>query len=260
MDIAMAQSDSVLTPAANGETQPSPVETLGRVILRPRAAFERMRDAKRGHWWLVFLVTVLAVALLAIATTMVQARMFQNISLPAGATQPGQSTTLQIVITLATGIIGALAGYLFRGVIVFALGLALGGRATFKQVVRMAAWSTLPVAIRKLVQATTSFVTGAFSMSGVSGLLSTREATSMPMFNLLLGSFDIYLIWSLALLGIGAAVTSKLSKGKSVVLVMVYLALAVGVTLALNVASGAVTGLLGEGFRLPGMRMGRPPR
>jgi hypothetical protein len=267
-----SESGNTSNAASENEVALSPLGTLTGVVLHPRATFEKMRQAERGHWWLVFVITVLAVILLAVATTTAQSRMMQGFTPPQGVEMPegaaasagaGTNATsgiLRVALTLTTGIVGAIVGYLLQTVVILGLGLVLGGKATFRQIFRMAAWTTLPVAIRKLIQAITSLVAGATPASGLSAALTIQEAYSMPMLNTLLSNIDIYTVWSMILLGIGVAVTSKLSKGKSIIAVAVYTVIALAALLALNAAGNAISGLLGGGFGFgmggPG---GRPP-
>jgi hypothetical protein len=252
--------------AAENETALSPLGTLTGVIMRPRATFEKMRQAERGHWWLVFAITVLAVILLAVATTTAQSRMMQGFTPPQGTEIPegavvsgtGANATsgiVRVALALTTGIVGAIVGYLLQTVVILGLGLVLGGKATFRQIFRMAAWTTLPIAVRKLIQAATGLVAGATPASGLSAALTLQEASSMPVLNTLLANIDIYMIWSMILLGIGVAVTSKLSKGKSAIAVVVYAVIALAALLALDAAGNAISGLLGGGL---GFGMGGP--
>jgi hypothetical protein len=265
--VTHSEGGNTSTAAAENEIALSPLGTLTGVVMHPRATFEKMRQAERGHWWLVFVITVLAVILLAVATTTAQSRMMQGFTPPQGAGTAGGATTsvaganatsgiLRVALALTTGIVGAIAGYLLQTVVVLGLGLVLGGKATFRQIFRMAAWTTLPVAVRKLIQAITSLVAGATPASGLSAALTLQEASSMPMLNTLLSNIDIYMVWSMILLGIGVAVTSKLSKGKSAVAVVVYAVIALGALLALNAAGNTISGLLGVrlGMGGPGFR------
>jgi hypothetical protein len=54
----------------------------------------------------------------------------------------------------------------------------------------------------------------------------------------------------MVLLGVGIGVTSKLSKRKSVAIVIIYLALAAGVIVGMAAASGALSELFGGQFNL----------
>ena len=70
------------------------------------------------------------------------------------------------------------------------------------------------------------------------------------MLQLLLGHIDIYLVWSMVLLGVGTVATSRLSKRKGAAVVIIYLVLAAGVIVGLTAASGALSELFGGQFNL----------
>ena len=237
------------------ETVLSPVDILVGVVIRPRETFEKLRETGRGYWGVMLAITAVGILLLAAAGAVAQSRMFQSIQASGSAVAMGQpAAVLQVIGALVTGTIGVLVGYLFRACVVFVSGLVMSGRANgFQQIFRMAVWTTLPLALRTVVQAIASFVSGGASTAGMSGVLSIGESFSMPTLSLLLSQFDIYLIWSVVLLGIGAAATSKLDRKKAIIVVVVYLVLALAATLALNAIGGAVGNLFGGGFGGPGM-------
>ena len=237
----------------------SPIDILIGVVIRPRETFEKLKEARQGYWGVMLAITAVGILLLAIAGAAAQSRMLQSIQVPEGAMAMGQpAVALQIVGALITGVVGALVGYLFRACVVFVAGLVMSGRANgFRQIFRMAVWTTLPMAVRSLMQAIAGFISGGVSTAGMSGVLSVEESFSMPTLSLLLSQFDIYLIWSMVLLGIGAAATSNLDRKKAIIVVVVYLVLALAATLALNAIGGAVGNLFGGGFGGPGMGTSR---
>jgi hypothetical protein len=255
LNITEMNDGGLSTTGEGGENALSPIDILVGLVIRPGETFEKLREAGRGYWGVMFAITAAATLLLAIATVVAQNRVLQNIQMPEGATTIRQTSgVLQVVVALAAGAIGALAGYLFCASVVFVSKLILGGKTNgFKQIYRMAVWTTLPLAIRKVMQAIASFVSGRSSTAGMSGILSIGESVNMPTLSLLLSHFDIYLIWSMVLLGIGTAVTAKLDRKKTLIVVGVYLVLGLAVTLGLNAASGAIANLTGGAFRVPGM-------
>jgi hypothetical protein len=236
---------------------------LTGIAIRPRATFEGLREVKRGHWWLVFLITVAAVILYTAISASVMSRatqgFIQSSGVGAGEASVGvpqvtrtASVLMTVVVPLVSGVITILAGYAFRSLIVFGTSLILGGTATFKQIFRMAAWTTLPLALRRIVQTVAVASTQGRIVSGLSGALTVVEANQLPFLNTLLGQIDIYVVWSMILLGIGTAITAKLSKGKSLVAVLAYLALAVVGLLIFSLASNALGSLTGVRL-LPGV-------
>ena len=282
----------------------APFQVLKGIIVQPRATFTRLRNAERGHWWLVLLLNIIAISLLSFATVKAQNTGFQSSALPVEGFAPreggfapqeggfapqeggfapqeggfargegrfippaatesvnGQtatpvdnasqsSTLLSDAVPIVSSVGGVVVGYLFCSFVVFSMSFLLGGRVTYAQIFRLAAWASLPLAFRKLVQAIASLVTGGMPAPGISAVMTTQEALDMPTLHTLLGNLDFYLIWSMVLLGVGTAVTSKLNKGKSATIVIIYLVLAVGVILGLMAASGALNELFGGQFNL----------
>jgi hypothetical protein len=279
----------------------APLQVLKGVIVQPRATFTRLRNAERGHWWLILLLNVIAICLLSYATVNAQNTGFQRFALPSGESAlrqatPGQgggswpqqtvstsrrtvstpqagsvsgqtatsddsasalSTVLSYAGPVVSGVGGVVLGYLFCSFVVFGMSIVFGGKATYAQVFRMAAWASLPLAIRSFVQAIVSLVTGRTPAPGLSAVMTTQEALDMPLLHTLLGYLDIYLIWSMVLLGVGTAVTSRLSKRKSIAIVIIYLVLAAGVIAGLMLAGDALNDLFGGQFNL-GVLFGGP--
>jgi hypothetical protein len=247
--------------SASEEIKISIVQALTGIIVRPVDMFQRLRDAKHGHWWLVLVITLLTVALSGYASSTVMSRAFQSIELPGngavitgGATMSGPavqfagpSPLMQIGLPLIGGLTLTLADYLLRTGTVFAMSLVLGGKATFRQAFRMSVWTTIPYAVRHIVQSIAMFTTGGQAVNGLSAVLTTAEVRAIPILNLVLGYIDFYMLWSAILLGIGAVVTAKMSKGKGLAVMVAYLGLALASGLIMFAISGALSGLMGGG-------------
>jgi hypothetical protein len=282
-------AESATPPEVQEKPRVNPLHVLAGVLIHPRAAFERMRDTGRTHWWLV-LVLALAVGLAgAYASTTTRGVAFQaqtpSAGVPAGgaaiaggmpgmppgqggafpAGQSGGTQSVQpsagaafsvVAIGLSTfsSVAGALVGYLVCATVVFAMLLIVGGKTSFRQIFPVAVWSSLPLIVRQLVHAVVTLVTGRPSVAGFRGLLTTAELASMPLVGSLLGQFDIYLLWNLVLLGIGVAVTAKLSRGKSVAVVLAYVVVAAGLLILLSLGGQFIGQLLGVQIGLPGFR------
>jgi hypothetical protein len=141
---------------------------------------------------------------------------------PGGAAGPvGASGILGTVISTGLGAISTLLGYLLRGVLILVLGLALGGRANFKQVFRMGVWTTLPFVVRNLIQLASTAITGNIPVSGLAGIAFNTGNVS-PALAAILSRIDIYLLWSLILLGVGVAATTQLGRIKSALAALGY--------------------------------------
>jgi hypothetical protein len=287
-DIAVSKTaapgDTAPATETNGEAKVNPLSLAVGTIIHPTATFRQLRDAKHSYWWFVLAVTALMVVVLALASSSVQARAFQTFSNRAGganagasnagaatgggATGGGAGTTRQfqqasplilIGLPVAGGIIVTLLDYGLRALTAFLMSMLMGGKAAFKEVFRMAAWTTLPAAIRRVVQSIAVVATGGQVAAGLSAAMTTAESRALPLLSLLLSYVDIYTVWSVLLLGIGMAITGKLSKGKSAVGVFVYLGLSVVGILIYFAISNALGGVLGGGTGgVRGVRVTQP--
>jgi hypothetical protein len=114
-------------------------------------------------------------------------------------------------------------------VLVLVIGLLLGGRASFKQVFRMGVWTTLPFVVRNAVQLIAIAATGRIPFSGLAGLAFNAGEVSRVAVTIL-SQLDIYLLWSLVLLGVGVAATTQLSRLKSAGVALGYWLVTVAVS------------------------------
>lgn len=270
----LVPEEEVAAPAYEVDEEPegqlSPIEALVGVIIRPKSTFERMRDAAVGHWWVVAVLAVLALTLMTIAQAPLQAAgaagssqvQMESTNTTRELSEEEQAQVEQAqeqmqelmssqalwgAILGCFGVIGLAISYLVRAGIVFLLGLALGGRASFKQVWRMAVWTTLPDVLRTIVSAVVVLVTGSQSASGLSYVLTSAEVTAYPYLATFLGAVDIYVVWSLALLGIGLCVTSQLNRGKSAAVALTYWLLTLLFSFGLIALNQALLSTMGMG-------------
>jgi hypothetical protein len=242
----------------------TPFQALVGVITRPRATFGSMRDAERGHWWVVFLVALIALVLNTVATVPIQveasqaafeAQMSQMEGLDeAQMAQVEQtqaimsSTAVLSAIGTVTGIIGLLIGYGIRAGVLFALGMVLGGQASFKQIWRMAVWTTLPMAVGTFVSAIAIVATGQLPAAGLTYALTEPElAAASPLVIAILGRIDLYMIWSLVLIAIGIRATVRLSTAKSALIAAVFWLLGTGWAVGTAAIGQALTNVFGGG-------------
>jgi len=257
--------ESTFDPVQDAEEQMAPFDTLVGVAIHPRATFERMRDAAAGHWWVVVVASLLVALATTVVTVPIQAEAARS-ALQAqqedteayqGLSEEEMAQVEQVQnIFTSQAMLGALGffggvimlflGYGVRAGIVFLLGMALGGRASFGQVWRMSVWTTLPDVLRGMVSIGVILATGSVSVSGMSYVLTSAEVSAHPYLAAFLGSIDIYLIWSLALLLIGILVTSQLDRLKSAIVALVCwlfpLAISMGF-IALGQAVGSAFGV-----------------
>lgn len=260
-DVTLTTNDAGdLVPAES----PGPFETLLGVLLRPRETFTRMRDAQRGHWWLVLVLATVSLIFVTIATLPIQTEAAQAAieaqqetleDLPEA--QRAQVEQTQAVMTSQTtlgaigaagGIVSTLVGYGIRALVLFLFGLALGGRATFRQMFRMAVWTTLPNVLRNLVAGVAILATGSLQAQGLSFILTPAEiANASPALLVLLRSIDIYTVWSLALIAFGMIATSRFSKIKGAIVAFGFWLLTVAWALGMTAIGQMFTNMFSYG-------------
>lgn len=262
-------SPTATVDSSQSEGQIGPLQALAGIVIRPVETFQRLRVSRRCYWWLVFAITVVTLALAAFASASAQSRGMAGLP-TAAAMSSGQASTGQtsgsktstgktaaaqtdqapsilprIGLSVAGGAALLLLDYLLRALIAFAMGLVIGGRISFRQAFRMGVWSTVPNALRNLVQSAAMLATGQQSISGLSAALTTAEARAMPILSDVLGHIDFYMLWSVILLGVGMVATARISRGKGLAMASAYLGVALASTLILFSVSSAVGGLLG---------------
>lgn len=191
-------------------------------------------------------------------------------ALPEEATQvPEPSRVLVFWVPLALGVAGFLFGWLVRAAVLHVSSLAMGGRQSYGRIYRTAAWASFPLLLRDLVQtiylaATGTVITG----PGLSGLLTpTTQALPVTMVDkvgvvvasttpvvttsaspaltipgILLGRIDLFSIWYVWLLGMAVLVAGKLSRGKAVGVVVIYVVLSLLTSLGQLVTQGITGG------------------
>jgi hypothetical protein len=246
------------------EQRLSPLSALFGVLFRPRHTFTVMREARGLHWLIVpvMLIIVVIVYGVALLPGMTEATMLQlGIAAESGEeltpqeqqgieqaqqmdpSQMGMFSTLTVVIPLA---IGALINYLIRAGLLFMLGLALGGRASFGQVFRMSVWTTLPDVFRLLVSGIALFMTGDLPAPGLSHIFTGVEQPEVsPVLLAFLNNLDFYTLWSLLLVGIGVGVTYQIRPGKAVIITVIYWIIGLIFILGVAAALGSLTGATG---------------
>jgi hypothetical protein len=247
------ENESPQTAAAPSD--PSPLATLVGVIIRPRSTFTRMREAVRGHWWLVFVLALVALVLVIVATIPIQAEATEAAIAAQqeqlgelSAEQQAQIEQTQAIFSSAamlgaigtlSGVIGLVINYAVRAGLLFLMGQLLGGQASFKQVWRMAVWTSLPGVISSFISGITIIISGNLPVAGLANVFTGTETGEVsPVLLAVLGRIDIFAIWSVVLIAVGMIATTRISRGKGILAAVIYWLLGVGWA-----AAGAAIGL-----------------
>ena len=128
-----------------------------------------------------------------------------------------------LAISLNQGSLGALVDP-FGGILHLAMTM-LGSRSSTTTAFNLVSWASMPFAIRLVVQSIAMLVTKTLiSSPGLSGFMAADASGVLGYARIVLTLVDIYLIWQLVLLVIGASVTG-LSRAKAFLGVLVVMLL-----------------------------------
>lgn len=213
---------------------------------RPAKTLQEITREERAVWLIpMLLLTVLTIASVLVAGPLKQqAALAAPVEPPPGfeymtpeqqeqymQAQASASGPTQTVLFPAIGKLAALwmGWFILGGILHLALTL-LGSRGTSTAAFNLAAWASLPFAIRIIVQIIAMLTARQLIQSpGLSGFIAADATGLLSFFRSLLGMVDIYLIWQIILLWVGSSSSMGLTKGKALtgVLTTVLLLLAI---------------------------------
>ena len=264
------------TAALAAETAASPgfLGMVLGVIAKPRQTFATLRGNGRRTWIIMAILGMILVTLPVIASGPVTAQQTRELLQEQFANQPGfedsgvdadqaaSFATSPIITTVVPAVfsaIGLVIGWLLWSGALYLLASMVGGRSTFLQVLQVVIWAWLPFALRNIVQG--AYITASQTLianPGLSGFagaptpdpsdpFSAMPSTGTVVLQSFLGQIDIYLFWNLALLVIGIAAVTQLSRRKSIGLVLIVWVIFMAIRLifaavSTNLASGFVGG------------------
>ncbi len=267
-------TESAASPPVTGES-PRFFGMVWGVLAKPRQAFATLRDSRSRAWILMALVGIIVVTLPIIASGPVSAQLTRQQLAEQFENQPGfeagginadqaasiaTSPILTTVLPAVFAAFGRVISWLLWGGSLYLLASMVGGSSSFLQMVQVVIWAWLPYALRSIVQAiyitATQTLIANQGLSGFAGMpvvdTSNPFAVELPstgtaVLYTFLGQIDLYLFWHLALLVIGITAVTKLSRRKSIGLVLivwtVFMAVRlVGTAVSTNLASGFLGG------------------
>lgn len=245
------------------------------VLAKPRITFATLRDSRSRAWILMALVGIILATLPVIASGPVSAQLSRQQLEEQFENQPSfadsgvdvqqaasfaTSPILTTVVPAVFAAFGRVIGWLLWCGSLYLLASMVGGRSTFGQMLQVVIWAWLPYALRSIVQAiyitATQTLIANPGLSGFAGappvdasnpFAAELPSTGTAVLQAFLGQIDIYLFWHLALLVIGITTVTKLSRRKSIGLVLIVWAVfmavrLVGTAVSTNLASGFLGG------------------
>lgn len=228
------------------------------LLIRPKRTIHEIVRSEYATWLTPLLLLSLLAVLYVVVTA--QPRMDQAINQPLNlpedfqywspdmqenflkASQPNVGAVAIYVMPAVSALVGVWLGWvLLAGLLHLALTLA-GGRESRTTDFNLAAWSALPFAVRFVVQIlAVLFTRHLINAPGLSGFVNPQAAGLGLYLGLMLRYIDLYLIWQMALLVLGATSGARLPLGKAILMIV----LTILVLLALKALPGFLGGLLG---------------
>ena len=149
------------------------------------------------------------------------------------------AVTTSPVLSMLASLSGFLIVWVLLGVLINLFSLALGGISSAVMALNLAAWASIPQAVRSLIQIV-YFILGGKTIrkAGLSGLIPSSGNGSVFIQHLL-SHIDLYFFWEVGLLAIGIGLWGGLSRKKSLAITL----LSVGIILILQ-------SLLGMGINM----------
>jgi hypothetical protein len=246
-------------------TKMSNWRALTSIVAEPGSTLRAVGEQPRHRWLLPFVLMIAGIVCLSVVTASytAQGTAGQMRRQEAAVTSPQQAEAarpptmftnpvLRRVIPAAARLLGGLLAWVLFAGALYVVGLVAGGKAGYGQVFAVVSWSWIPYILRDFFQAGYIFATGQLiRLPGLAFLAATGNAAD-PLY-LALAQVDIFLLWHLLLIGLGMAALNRFGRGKTLLIVLVYLLIVIGVALI-----PALIGPIVPGGPFPPMRGGRP--
>jgi hypothetical protein len=206
---------------------------LAGVILRPTQTFTAIVNQRSANWLTPILALTLAILLNTFAQGWInqQAALTGNVQLPPDfqywmpeqqeqymqSQQIRQGPVFHYVIPAIFSVSGAWIGWLLVGGMTHLVMTLLGGRGETGISMNLVAWASIPLALRELVQAAYHFITQQLIVyKGLSGFIEPTGESLSAFLVSFLALVDVYLIWHILLLILGARLYTGITRGKAI--------------------------------------------
>lgn len=149
---------------------------------------------------------------------------------------------LTMVLPAATGLLGVWIGWFLLSAILHLVLTISGRRANNVSTQNLVAWSSLPLGVRMIVQGIAMLVSrSVIKTSGMATLIAADATGFMLFLRVLLGLVDIYILWQIVLLILGAGPMTNSPRRKVILPVIIAMIL----YLALLALPGVLGSMLG---------------
>jgi hypothetical protein len=231
------------------------LKKLPAFIIHPRQGVERLAAEEKTAWLMPMLVLSIMFLLRTIVSGVLQARAsaMGQAALPADwqwwtpdmqnnymqAIQATQGPVFIYIIPAVTGLAKLWLGWFIVGGLLHLASTLLGGRGSMRSVLNLAAWASLPFALRDLLRVVFMLIAqhpiASPGLSGFGGILFLSKV---------LASVDVFFVWFAILLGMGLCVTDNLPAGKAAAGVVIVLLLLLLVQGGLGTLTASLGGMM----------------
>jgi len=200
------------------------------ILFKPRKTIEDIAEKEHAVWIAPLVALMITALILVLVSSPLVGASSQGVSDPEmfeyynpeqqqqyqDAVNMGVSPVVTVVFPLVGKIIGIWLGWILLGSI-FHLSLTLNGsRSSSRSALNIVAWSSVPFLLKDIVQIIAILVTRQLiSQPGLSGFIAEGVTGFNSYLAALLALVDLYLIWQIVLMGIGAMKISGLKTGKA---------------------------------------------
>lgn len=231
------------------------IRRVFRFFRHPWQEMKQLAEENTSLWVLPMLVLSAALLLQVFASGFLQARAAAGGEIPLPpdwqwwtpemqnkymqTIQATQSPTFVYVIPAVVGLIKLWLGWLVLSGLFHLFSTILGGRGNLSAAMNVVAWSSLPFALRDLLRVIFMLIVRhPLSSPGLSGFAAGTFVGHI------LANVDLFLLWQALLLIAGFKFSDGLSQGKSVLMVMLILLLALLVQAGLAAVGAGFSGMM----------------
>jgi hypothetical protein len=205
---------------------------LVEILYKPGQVFKRVSEEAESTWLTpLFVYTLTTLFLVILQGSIRQAAVLSGeIQYPTGfefytpeqqaqflkALESTSSPVFTYVLPAIAQLAGIWLGWMIVGGLLHLTLTLLGGRGNTSISISLVAWSSVPFIIRDVVRILYVLVTDQLiQMPGISGFAPASETQFSGYATQFLSLVDIYLIWHIILLMIGARIATHISKKKA---------------------------------------------
>ena len=200
------------------------------ILIKPRKTLDEIADKEHAVWIAPLVLMMITALILVLVSAPLISQSSQPTSQPEmfefyspeqqqqyeDAINMGVSPVVTVVFPLVGKFLGIWIGWVLLGSLLH-LSLTLNGsRSGTRSALNLVSWSSIPFVLRDLVQIAAILVTRQMIQKpGLSGFITDGAVGFSVFLAALLAIVDLYLIWQILLIGIGAIKISGLKAGKA---------------------------------------------